>query len=410
MNPRRKFVRNPYLVIKDAGGFVSIQAPYFGTELRCRPIVRTLLDRFARPTAIGALDAMGVDEGVVRFLTDCFLLLPVDEQDLLSRGLLLQASRAAGAGSSWYELRAGDPTGGFVFFHVPVAFHEHRRAWTRRADGGERVRECLAAAFNNASHLIDFDRRRTVALTSLAFRDLGDVAFDSGYETLTEVGSRVRKIVRGVVEQNGRPIMVSGDHAMSFFAIDELLSMYDDIAVVHFDAHPDLYVVPDAAFNELTHANIFQHLRRRPNLRMVLQLGLRDFFAVPRGCQPVADDRFRYVSSHELGACDPAEIFRVVPRGLPVYLSFDVDVLDSAVAPDTGAPIPGGLDYKTAVALVDYAATHLNIVGSDFVELRDSEPHGDVTTQVVARLILTLTLARLPCEPLDAYVYQPGTK
>ena len=56
-------------------------------------------------------------------------------------------------------------------------------------------------------------------------------------------------------------------------------------------------------------------------------------------------------------------------RGRPVYVTFDIDGLDSACMPATGTPTPGGMQYLQALAILKRAAEASRIVGADLVEL-----------------------------------------
>ena len=405
MSAARKFVRNPNLVLREQEGYLYAGLPYFGVEVRCRPAVGAMLDLFRKPAPLRVLRSASAGEDVTTFLVDHFLLLPADELRFLARGLLLQADRPAGRDTSWYDLRSSGQRGSIAFFHVPAG-------WTGESplgDGSRAVRGILAPMLGKGSSILDFDMRQIANGGELAFHDLGDVAFDPGYETVEQLGLRIRKIVRAIADVGMIPLMVGGDHSASFFAIDEFLKTHASLGVLHFDAHPDLYIHRHASLNELNHSNVFHHLRRRPGLKQVLQLGLRDFFRPPAGAMPADDPRFRYISSMELRSLPMEQVFRGVSRELPYYLSFDVDVLDPAYAPETGTPLPGGLDYYRALSLIDYAGRNLKIVGTDFVELSGGASHNRAA-EIVARYVLSLVFAMQKAGPLKTYVYAPGEK
>ena len=52
-----------------------------------------------------------------------------------------------------------------------------------------------------------------------------------------------------------------------------------------------------------------------------------------------------------------------------VYLTFDVDGLDSSIMPATGTPEPGGLFWDETLEIIKIAAKNSNIVGADINEL-----------------------------------------
>jgi agmatinase len=91
---------------------------------------------------------------------------------------------------------------------------------------------------------------------------------------------------------------------------------------------------------------------------------------------------------------DVAEIARPL-RGRPVYVSFDIDVLDAAVMPATGTPTPGGLSYAQAIALLRAACEAAEpVVGADLVELAPIPGlHAcDYTAAALAHKLLAYTL------------------
>jgi agmatinase len=82
-------------------------------------------------------------------------------------------------------------------------------------------------------------------------------------------------------------------------------------------------------------------------------------------------------------------------QGRPVYLTFDIDALDSAIMPATGTPTPGGLSYAKALAIVRAASRAGNVVGADLVEFAPIEGlHAcDYTAAAIAYKMLSYALA-----------------
>ena len=81
-------------------------------------------------------------------------------------------------------------------------------------------------------------------------------------------------------------------------------------------------------------------------------------------------------------------------RGRPVYLTFDIDVLDAAVMPATGTPTPGGLSYAKALAIARAAGKAGNVVGADLMEFAPIEGlHAyDYTAAAIAYKLLSYAL------------------
>lgn len=57
-----------------------------------------------------------------------------------------------------------------------------------------------------------------------------------------------------------------------------------------------------------------------------------------------------------------------ITQSFPIYLTVDIDCLDSAIAPGTGTPVIGGLTSYRVLKLIQ-GFQHLNIVGIDLVEI-----------------------------------------
>ena len=61
--------------------------------------------------------------------------------------------------------------------------------------------------------------------------------------------------------------------------------------------------------------------------------------------------------------------FRKMIKNKTVYLTFDVDGLDSSIMPATGTPEPGGLLWEETLNIIKMATKNSNIVGADINEL-----------------------------------------
>jgi agmatinase len=88
----------------------------------------------------------------------------------------------------------------------------------------------------------------------------------------------------------------------------------------------------------------------------------------------------------------PAQINEIVDS-LPdkVYISFDIDGLDPRFCPHTGTPVPGGLDFHQAVALIKAVAlSGRRIIGFDLNEVAPGPDDWDAN--VGARMLWQLSL------------------
>jgi len=181
--------------------------------------------------------------------------------------------------------------------------------------------------------------------------------------------AQLADIVAEVVEQGRFPLVLGGEHSLTAGAIRPLAARHPDLVVLQLDAHADLR---DGYLGErFSHAAAMRRVLDQPGVRLV-SVGIR---AISRAEAEFYDgnrDRITIHWAKDQARWDIEEI--VAPlRGRPLYVTFDIDALDSALMPATGTPMPGGLGYWQALAILRRASAVGNVVGADLVELAPIE-------------------------------------
>jgi agmatinase len=204
------------------------------------------------------------------------------------------------------------------------------------------------------------------------YEDAGDLQF--GQDAFAEIESRVGQLVdRGL-----RPLSLGGDHSITFPLVRAVSKRVPDLTILHFDAHPDLY--DDFENNRHSHASPFARIMEEKLAKRLLQIGIRTL----NRHQREQAERFG-VEIIEMRNVPALEKMKV--QG-PVYISFDMDVLDPAFAPGISHREPGGMSVREAI-------THLHaiqgqIVGADLVEFNPAQDVSNVTAMVAAKLVKEL--------------------
>jgi agmatinase len=173
--------------------------------------------------------------------------------------------------------------------------------------------------------------------------------------------ARVGAAVSDVMDLGAVPFVLGGEHTVTLGAVRAFTERGRRIGVVQFDAHADLRDVYEG--DPLSHACV---MRRVLELGVPLcQLGVRAMSAGEVAVR--AEHDVTHVDAEDLAAGEPL----VLPDGFPeeVYVSFDIDALDSSIMPATGTPEPGGLAWWQAMRLLRQIAAQRRIVGMDVVEL-----------------------------------------
>ena len=204
--------------------------------------------------------------------------------------------------------------------------------------------------------------------------DSGDLPID---ESPADV-SRIRDAAAAAVEEGAVPIVIGGDHMISFPSVDGVASVVGPVNILHFDAHPDLY--DNFAGDPLSHASPFARIMERGLASRLVQVGIR---TLNRHCREQAQ-RFgvEMVEMREFRASAVP-----IPER-PLYISIDLDVLDPAFAPGVSHHEPGGLSTRELLSVLDRIRGP--IVGADLVEYNPGRDRDGITATVAAKLVKEL--------------------
>ena len=175
-----------------------------------------------------------------------------------------------------------------------------------------------------------------------------------------------------------RPLSLGGDHSITLPLVRAVSKRVPGLTILHFDAHPDLY--DDFENNRHSHASPFARIMEEKVAKRLLQIGIRTL----NRHQREQAERFG-VEIIEMRNVPALEKMKV--QG-PVYISFDMDVLDPAFAPGISHREPGGMSVREAI-------THLHaiegqIVGADLVEFNPAQDVSNVTAMVATKLVKEL--------------------
>jgi agmatinase len=184
--------------------------------------------------------------------------------------------------------------------------------------------------------------------------------------------------VATLARQGRAPLVLGGDHAITFPVVRGIRNAGPSFAILHVDAHPDLYEEYEG--DRLSHACPFARIMEAGLATTLVQVGIR----AVNGHQRAQAARFGVdvidMRRWEQG-CRPA-------LDGPVYVSIDLDGLDPAFAPGVSHPEPGGLTVRDVITLVQ--GIDGPIVGADIVELNPRQDVGGVTACVAAKLVKEL--------------------
>ena len=160
-------------------------------------------------------------------------------------------------------------------------------------------------------------------------------------------------------------VAIGGDHSISY-PLGRGMEASGAFDVVHVDAHTDFLDELDGA--RLTGASQLRRLAELPFVGTVTALGVRNVDrAEVDGMRELGG---RWATSLDVIERGAGEVVReTVPEAEALYVSIDLDVLDSSIAPGHSLPEPGGLSYRQLRAILVEVARRGRVIGFDVVEL-----------------------------------------
>lgn len=230
------------------------------------------------------------------------------------------------------------------------------------------IREALHSPSSNLS------TERGASLDDTTWwRDAGDLELSTG-----AVREEIERGVAAVLEQGGRPLVLGGDHSITYPVVRAVARSNTPFTILHFDAHADLYDALDG--DRFSHACPFARIMAEGLATRLVQVGIRTLNAHQRE----QAERFG-VEIIDMRAV--AAGVRPVVSG-PVYLSVDIDVLDPAFAPGVSHWEPGGLSTRELLTMLQ--AIEGPVVGADLVEFNPARDASGMTAMVAAKVLKEL--------------------
>ena len=219
---------------------------------------------------------------------------------------------------------------------------------------------------------------------ALSVADMGDVAVTPGNAERTT--SQIADHLEPIVRTGTRTLCLGGDHTVVLGELRAHAAVHGPLGLVLLDAHADVW---DQYVGErYYHGSPFRRALEEGLLdpSRSLLAGMRGSLYGPEDAGMPEELGFEVIPCDELVTLAPdaygARARARVGDG-PLFLSFDIDVLDPAHAPGTGTPEAGGLTTREAFGFVR-ALRGLRFSGYDVVEVSPAYDGRGTPTAIAA--------------------------
>lgn len=335
---------------------------------------------------------------VVHYLTKRDILLAKDKNLENSFNVYSQEPPILGQGCNLFELKQHDS----CFIGMPYGNGNINGSGCDRAPSAVRswmqsngfnyknlIKDCHLSKYLRIDKEVDFSSLQTM-LKNKKLQDVGNF-YIYPYEDNSKIFQRISKLSKSLATKAITPIFFGGDHSISYPILQGLNEVYDDIYLIHIDAHTDRYhsdvdqIHINSSVNH--HGNFLsKSLKTLKSIKHVHQLGVR-------GMNNIGTTSHAKITSLGIGELlstfgSNQSISLAIPDNANVYLSLDVDVLEPSVFPATNSPIPGGLQYHELLGVLAEILDGKKLIGADLVEFNPERDPQGISHQIFTELLL----------------------
>jgi agmatinase len=223
--------------------------------------------------------------------------------------------------------------------------------WGKGADKG------FTAFLNAAENMELYDIETDSEVYQKAIHIVPEISEDSSPEAMFEA---VYSASKKYLETDKFLTSFGGEHSVSIGVIKAHYEKYENLTVLHLDAHADLR--KSYMGTPYNHACALHDASKNTNL---IQIGIRSMDA----CENEYLNREKCFFAEQIyGKTDWMQktIDMMTDK---VYITVDLDVFDPSIMPATGTPEPGGMLWNPVIQYLRQVFEQKEVVGFDLVEL-----------------------------------------
>lgn len=269
--------------------------------------------------------------------------------------------------------------------------------WPGARYAPNQIRESLKWILNRIrdNELFDTESNKLVDMSKIDIKDFGNLSI-SRYDHEKSINETEEQIDK-VFDEGYTPILLGGDHSVAWPGIK---SLYDhtkgNIGIIHLDTHLDL--VEDSPMQGKYSGS--SEIRRAAELERVngsniVQIGIRGYNYA---------EHYHFIKNNNINIITPDAFFEdgavavakkaleLASKGVEkIYFTLDIDVLDSAFAPGSGANEPGGISSYQLFKFVKTVAPYVDAI--DIVEVNPMTDYRNMTSTVASKIIMDFIIA-----------------
>ena len=215
-----------------------------------------------------------------------------------------------------------------------------------------------------ASHQVElFDEElNKEPYKEIGIKTLKPFSIKSNIESALDQLSKINEVI---LSSDKFPFVFGGEHSITPGSIKPFAKKYDEITLLHFDAHADLRESYQG--EKFSHASAIRRCLDYQNLKVV-SFGVRNLSKEEMDFYNNNKNRIEIFWGIDKQKWD-LSLINTFFKNKNVYITFDVDGFDASIMPATGTPEPGGMLWEDVLPIIKKVCQISNVVGADINEL-----------------------------------------
>ena len=195
----------------------------------------------------------------------------------------------------------------------------------------------------------------------------------------------ITEATSAILHKGALPFIAGGDHAITY-PVMRAFEGHGPITVIQFDAHLDYR--NEALGVRFGHGNVMRRVRELSFVEKVVSIGIRSLRTRREDAEAHRGDGNVLIPAWDVHARSVEDLASSLPRGANVYITFESTAMDPGIAPGTGTPEVGGLQFEQVRSLLEAVCAKNRVVGFDLVEVNPGLDPSQVTALLAVQIMV----------------------
>ena len=217
---------------------------------------------------------------------------------------------------------------------------------------------------NASKHLDSFDEELWVNISKIGINTSNFVSCEFVNNRSKQPFSEIEQAVRDAVINGSMPIVIGGEHSITYGSIKAIHDLFPDVSILHFGARP--YLKNTVMENKFSSQCVFKRINETMPELKITQVGVRSLSNEEADWLETNNPNIEMYFARDKSRWNVADLLTNLSKN--VYISFNFNVLDPGIMPASTIPEPAGFSFEQACDIIKNICTFKEIVGMDFVE------------------------------------------